>query len=119
MEPLAALVALAAVALALSLYAGVLEASLPGDSDRTAAVTADRALAAVAPDGVARPARLADALVVAPEGYRLNATLTTGDRRWTAGPDRPPDRDGQRRQVAVRPEPGRVRPGALRVVVWS
>lgn len=119
MEPLAALVALAAVALALSLYAGVLEASLPGDSDRTAAVTADRALAAVAPDGVARPARLADAVAVAPEGYRLNATLTTGDRRWTAGPDRPPDRDGQRRQVAVRLEPGRVRPGALRVVVWS
>lgn len=119
MEPLAALVALVAVTLALSLYAGVLEANLPDRGDRTSAVTADRALAAVAPDGVARPERLADAVAAAPEGYRLNATLTTGDHRWTAGPDRPPDRDGQRRQVAVRPEPGRVRPGALRVVVWS
>jgi len=118
-EPLAALVAVAAVALALSLYAGVLEASLPGDNDRGGAVTADRALAAVAPDGVARPARLSAALSAAPAGYRLNLTLTTGEHRWSAGPDRPPGVEPRSRQVAVRLGPGRVRPGTLRVVVWS
>lgn len=119
MEPLAALVAVAAVALALSLYAGVLEASLPEDTDREGAVTADRALAAVAPDGVARPERLSAALSAAPAGYRLNLTLTTGERRWSAGPDHPPGAEARTRQAAVRLDPGQVRPGTLRVVVWS
>lgn len=118
-EPLVALVAVAAVCLGLSLYAGVLDDVLRDRSERaTPETVADRALAAVAPAGVARPALLPEAAATAPDGYRVNATLLTGDRRFAAGPAPPAGARTATRPTGVRVAPGDVRPGALRVVVW-
>lgn len=125
-EPLAALVAVVAVGAGVSLYAGALaDARIAGagpgsDPDATAGTAADRALERVAPVGVARPGRMADLPSVAPSGYRLNATLTCGTERWTVGPPAPPSATARAdRPTSVRTAPGRIRPGTLRVVIWS
>lgn len=131
-EPLAALVAVVAVGAGVSLYAGALaDARIAGagpgpgpgpgsDPDATAGTAADRALERVAPVGVARPGRMADLPSVAPSGYRLNATLTCGTERWTVGPPAPSSATARAdRPTSVRTAPGRIRPGTLRVVIWS
>lgn len=119
-EPLAALLAVAFVGIGLSLYAGVLEDALGEPPERDhAEPTLDRVERTVAPAGVARPKRLGDALANGPDGYRLNVTLTTADRRWPTGPA-PPNAtvDRATRQVSVAVGPGDVAPGELAVVVW-
>ncbi|QPV63923.1 hypothetical protein I7X12_04635 [Halosimplex litoreum] len=119
-EPLAAVVAVVVVALALSVYVGALEASLPGPVDRNHAETAaDRIERALTVGGVARPDRLATALDRGPDGYRVNATLTVGDRTERVGPTSPEAVDTARRRVSVRIGPGRVEPGRLEVRVWT
>ncbi|MFB6140293.1 MAG: hypothetical protein ABEJ26_07640 [Halosimplex sp.] len=119
-EPLAALVAVLVVALALALYAGAFEANLPGPLDRDRAeAAADRIERAVTAGGVARPGRLTAALDRGPSGYRVNATLTVGDRTERAGPAAPATADAASRRVGVRLEPGRIRPGRLEVRVWT
>jgi len=124
-EPLAALVALVAVGAGLSLYAVALaDARADRDgSDPTVETVADRTLERVAPAGVARPGRTSELPSVAPSGYRLNATLTSGDDRWTVGPSAPaagsPTASRATRPTSVRVAPGRVRAGTLRVVIWS
>lgn len=127
-EPVAALLALAVVCAALSLYAGVLGDALAvtddSSSDSTAESVADRARAYLAPAGVADPERLDDVLGTAPDGYRLNATLTCRDvggetgREWTAGPTPPSTAERAVEPVSVRVALGRVRPCRLAVVVW-
>lgn len=119
-EPLAALIAVAAVAIGLSLYAGVLEDVLDDPPQRDHAEPAlDRVERTVAPAGVVRPNRLDDALASGPDGYRLNVTVTADGRRWSKGPD-PPSATVDRavRRVSVAVEPSEVEPGELRVVVW-
>lgn len=119
-EPLAAVVAVVVVALALALYAGAFEANLPSPVDRGHAGTAaDRVERALTVGGVARPERLGEALDRGPDGYRINATLVVGDRTIRAGPTAPATADTARRRVSVRTEPGRVRPGRLEVRVWT
>lgn len=116
-EPLAALVAVAAVCLALSLYAGALDSALPGASDRDVArVTLDRVDRNLSPAGVVRPSRIDAA--AAPEGYHLNLTLAAGGARWAVGPTPPRTADTARDGVPVRLGPARIRPGVLRVAVW-
>lgn len=124
-EPLAALVALVAVGAGVSLYAGALADARTdrGGFDPTVETVADRALEHVAPVGVARSVRMSELPSVAPSGHRLNATLTCGDDRWTVGPSAPatasPAASRATRPTSVRVAPGRIRPGTLRVVIWS
>lgn len=115
-EPLAALVAVIAVCTAVALHAGVLDdrvAALAGDRppvDRTLDRVHDRLWNGTAAD----PGRLA---IPAVEG-RVNVSLATDHRRWTAGPAPPPDAPRAARRTAVQRRPGVVAPARLRVVVW-
>lgn len=116
---LAALIAVLAVCLGLSLYAGVLDAALPESTAPTPARTAaDRVADVARVGGVVRPGRLDRAAEAAPVGRRLNATLRAASRTWTAGPPVPDRATAATRRVSVRVAPGRVRPGRLRVAVW-
>lgn len=117
-EPLAALVAVAAVGLGLSLYAGTVDGTLQGPADRALAEhTLDRVERTVGPDGVVRPDALTAAPSVAPDGHRIAITVLTEDRQWTEGPAREDVRDRASRPVSVRVGPADVRPGTLRVAV--
>ena len=119
-EPLAALVAVVAVGLGLSLYVGVIDTALPGPSDRAIAESAiERVESAVAPAGVARPVRIDDGQTAGPEGYRTNVTLETTHRRWSSGPAAPRNADVATAHVGVRVGPSRIRTGRLRVRVWT
>lgn len=119
-EPLAALAAVFAVCVGVSLYAGALDGALveSADPDR-----ADHALDAVERNlstlGVVYPRRLGSVLAVAPSGYRMNVTLVTDDRRWSVGTAPPTTAQAATRRVSVRSAPARLRPGRLRVVLWS
>ncbi|MFB6304535.1 MAG: hypothetical protein ABEH47_05165 [Haloferacaceae archaeon] len=119
-EPTAALVAVLAVGAGLSLYAGAVEDAPLNDDRDVAPVALDSVRDAASTAGVLDPGELAGAVRrETPRGYRLNATLAAGGRRWTAGPPRPAsgtDRASVRTSVGL--GPGRVRPGQLRVVVW-
>lgn len=135
-EPFAALAAVLAVGLAISLYAGVLADAAPGASDRTVAETTLDRVARSASDGsVVVPDRIPEALAVTPDGYRVNVTLAAGGTTLRAGPTppesadltqpesadptQPESADRATRRVSVRLAPGNVRPGRLTVVVWS
>jgi hypothetical protein len=119
-EPLAALVAVFALGLGLSLYAGVLDTTLPllsSDSEITPAA-ADRLVAESSSFGVLDPP-IADAVAAArPTGYGLNATVRAEGSVWTGGPPRVDSADCTVRSVSVRTAPGQVRPGRLEVCVW-
>ena len=118
-EPLAALAAVFAVCAALTLYAGVLDGAMPGESDReTATLAADRAVDRTSRAGIVRPARLDSATAAAPNGWQLNVTLTSGGEHWQYGPDPPATAANATRRVSVRHGPGTVRPGRFRVVTW-
>lgn len=119
-EPLAALAAVFAVGVGLALYAGVLDATLPG-------LTPDRAVAPTAADQVTTEASSFGAVdpplsgavdAATPTGYELNATLRAANRTWSGGPPSPPTAECERRNVGVRVAPGRVRPGRLEVCAW-
>ncbi|WP_132057429.1 DUF7285 family protein [Halorussus amylolyticus] len=124
-EPLAALVAVFAVGLAVSAYAGVLDAALPTPDRDVAEPTGQRVERAVTDAGVVEPDRLADGLHAGPDGYRLNLTLAADGETWREGPpvpdraDAPDALDTAEFVVSVRVGPGRVQPGRLRVAVWS
>ncbi|WP_158057581.1 DUF7285 family protein [Halorussus halophilus] len=121
-EPLAALVAVFAVGVALSAYAGVLSDALPTPERNVAEPTAHRALAEVRVGAVVSPERLQAGILAAPEGYDCNLTLTAAGSTWHAGPPVPErkfETDTATRTASVRVAPGHVRPGTLRVVVWS
>ncbi|WP_225333603.1 DUF7285 family protein [Halomicrobium urmianum] len=118
-EPLAAIVAVATVGVGLSLYAGVLDATLPGERDRSTAPAAlERVDHEIAPAGVARPERVPGSHEAGPAGYRTNVTLAVGGRRWSSGPTVPPDADETEERLGVRVSPATVEPGRLRVAVW-
>lgn len=119
-EPTVALAAVFGVVVGLGLYAGVLADAMPGDRDRTLAdPAAERIHDELAPTAeIVVPDRLDRADEAAPDGYRVNVTVTVATRRWTAGPAAPPTADTARRRTSVRLGPGRVRSGTLRVEVW-
>lgn len=117
-DPLPALVAVAAITLGLSTYAGVLDDALPETRGPDAEVALDAVYDAAARNGIVRPARFDASSLSTPTGRRVNATLDVGERRWTFGP-RPPDGTARAdRRVPVALAPGRVTPGELEVVVW-
>lgn len=120
-EPLAALVVLLAVCGAVSTYVTALDRASPAPNRDVATPTLERVLDTLADGGIARPARTERAQETGPSGYRLNLTVAAGGRRWDAGPA-PPSRsaaDTAARSMSVRLGPGQVRPGRVRVEVWS
>jgi hypothetical protein len=119
-EPLAALAAVFAVGVGLTLYVGALDGALAAlDDDREMAPTAADALVAESSSfGVVDPPLSAAVERARPTGYRLNATLATGGKRWQAGPPRSRSADCVERRVSARIEPGIVRPGRLEVCAW-
>jgi len=124
-EPIAALVAVAVVCSAVSLYAGALP--LPPSTDQRAAAAErllDRVHGRTAETGVVDPGRLGRALPS--EGrlggqWRVNVSVESGEVTWQRGPS-PPEGNGTpataSRRVSVRHPLGGVRPGRLEVVVW-
>lgn len=118
MWPLPALVAVVAVGLGLSLYAGVLAGTLPQGTDRPARATLDAVESAVTTDGVARPDDLQRGPAAVPVGTDVNVSLTVGGRRWTVGPTPPREADRSSRRLPVRTAAGRIRAGTLAVEVW-
>lgn len=114
-EPLAALVAVAAVCLALSMYAGLVAERLPRNTGPSPEASLERIVDELAPVGVAAPRRL-DALDE--PTARLNVSLATDERSWTIGPTPPPDANTARRPLPVEYGLGRILAGRLRVSVW-
>lgn len=119
-EPIAALVAVFAVCVGVTLYVGVLDDHLPIETDRALEETAaDRLVAEASSDGVVEPPVPTAARAATPTGYRLNATVRADDRTWASGPTPPADVTRAERRVPVRVEPGVVRPGRLEVRLWD
>jgi hypothetical protein len=122
-EPTAALAAVFAVCVGLSLYAGVVgdvvsPVTTSAGSGGTARQAADAVADAARSSGALVPERLAGAVEAGPSGHRLNATLSTADRRWTAGPTPPAGATPARLRVSARVGPADVDPATLRVEVW-
>jgi len=126
-SPTAALVAVAAIGIGLSLHATVLSGVSPVADRNVAEPTLERVHDAVVTAGVATPERLEGATAAGPDGYQLRVSLRVDGVRWTAGPTPPSGIEpGQQesqtetaaRRVAVRTGPGRVTAGSLRVEVW-
>lgn len=123
MEPVAALVALSVVGIALSLYAGALADAAP-DQDRDRAVLLfEEVHDDVVSGGVAHPGQLSvpDA---APADADVGVALVTREDRWSAGPvdtgrPFPETASVATGAVSVRVGPGETRAGELRVVVRS
>lgn len=120
-EPTVALAAVFGVVVGVGLYAGALADAMPGERDRNlAAPTAERVHDELAPTAeILVPDRLDRAPGAAPDGYRVNVTVTAATRRFTVGPRPPSTADTATRSTGVRLGPGRVRPGILRVEVWA
>lgn len=118
-DPLPALLAVAVVGLALSLYAGVLpRATTDDEADETAAVTLGTVCERICDGGRVDPESLARGLAAAPDGYRLRVVLRADGREWTAGPAPPDAAATAERAVTVALAPGETVPGRLRVAVW-
>lgn len=115
-EPIAALAAVFALGVGLTMYAGTLADAGTGDDRQVARTVLDSLTQEAETLVVLRPGRLHAAAV--PNGWSANLTLVSPAGRWTRGAAPPPDADRASRRVAVRLGPGRVRPGRLRVAVW-
>ena len=126
-SPTAALVAVVAIGMGLSLYATVLAGVAPTPDRNVAGPTLDRVHDVITSAGVAEPDRLGAAVGAGPNGYELQLTLRSDDRSWTVGatpPGRADRRDHSKtetatRPVAIRTEPGTVAVGHLQVVIWQ
>lgn len=123
-SPTAALVAVAAIGMGLSLHATVLAGVVPAADRDVAEPTLERVHDTVVTAGVADRDRLDAATAAGPDGYHLRVSLRVDGWDWTAGPT-PPSGDGAgrtqtaERHVAVRTGAGRVEAGLLRVEVWQ
>lgn len=118
-EPLAALVAVAAVCAGLTLYAGALADAQPAESEtRLAETVADRLATSGGVEALHPESILAygDHL---PADYRANVTLRLPAGSWAAGPEPPEAARQAVRDVSVRTDPAQIRPARLTVVVWS
>ena len=115
-EPIAALAAVFALGLGLTVYAGTLHDTRPTDDRRVAQTVLASLQRDAAMLGTLEPARLRRA--EPPANWSANVTLVTGDGRWVHGEVPPPRARRASEQVAVRRAPGRVVPGRLEVAVW-
>ncbi|WP_267645925.1 DUF7285 family protein [Halolamina litorea] len=119
MSPTAALVAVTAIGLGLSLYATAFAGAVPTTHRDVATPTLSAVHDVVAPAGVAAPGEVAPSTSVGPDGWELYVELRAGDRRWSAGPAPKPTAESRAadRRVPIRISPGQVRSGWLRVVI--
>lgn len=119
-EPLAALAAVLAVCIALSLYVGAVDSTLVSlTPERSVAPTAADRLVATASSFGSIAVPLGESVETArPAGYELNATVAADGTAWTAGPTPPAESECTRRRVSARTEPATVRPATLEVCVW-
>lgn len=122
-EPVAALIALAAVCLGVTLYAGALDTAAqksPQTRD-IAGTTLDRVHRTIATAGIVDRIGAVGVTATgigAPPGWQINATLRSGPIEWQYGSTPPPSADRATRRVAVDHGNGSIRSGQLRVVVW-
>lgn len=119
-EPLAALVAVVALGVGLSIYVGVLDStltSLAGGNDM-APIAAETLVAEASAFGVVQPPLGAAVDAARPNGHAMNVTLRAESRTWDDGPARTDVADCVTRTVSVRTAPGTVRPGTVEVCVW-
>jgi len=138
-EPLAALVAVAVVCVAISIYAGFLSGLVPqlGEERSVAEGTSERVWHAISEDGLYNEsAPLVDEIAVEtlPQGHSVAITVTyvgedgrlesiaaeTFDAH--ADPvslDPPADAERHERAIPIKRRPGDIQPGRLQVVVWS
>ncbi|AQL41988.1 hypothetical protein BV210_04310 [Halorientalis sp. IM1011] len=118
-EPVAAIVAVFALGVGLTIYAGAVEDAVPGTEPRNVAQPTLSAVEdAIETAGVVQTDRLSRVNAVTPAGRQLNVTLTAGDRRWTRGDRAPASAQRASTRVSVGLGSGRVRPGRLTVRVW-
>lgn len=119
-EPLPALAAVLVIGLALGLYADAMATVEPEQSKTgTAQATLQSVHDAVSEGGTALPRRVPRVDDAGPVGYDVNVTLAAGDKEWRAGPVPPERAATARRRTPVRLDRWTVRPGRLRVVVWT
>ena len=122
-EPIAALVALLAVGVGLSLYAGAIASvDATTESRETADVVLDRVHDEITVAGVSHPDRLAVPADIPISDRRVGVGLFTREGRWLAGKRNasrpyPPDVTVVERTVSVRIAPGEQVRGELRAVV--
>lgn len=122
-EPIAALVALLAVGLGLSVYAGAIANADPASEGRaTAEVVCDRVHDEVTRAGVTHPDRLTVPADIPVDERRVGIAVVTTRGRWTAGERNatrpyPPGSATAERPVSVRISAGEQVRGELRVVV--
>lgn len=116
MEPLAALVAVLAVAFGLTLYAGTVAETSPTPDREPARAVLDAVLADGETLGVVDPTDLE--IPETGAGVSVNFTLETNTGRWTRGTVPSPTADRSSGRVSVRTNPGTIEPGRLRVAVW-
>jgi len=119
-EPIAALVALLAIAVGLGLYAGVAADQSPEREGTNAESTMQRVSAAILDDGVYH----AESFVYEERLSRPGETIQIRVN-WSAntatlyGPDPPPDADVARRPISYSQYPGERSPAVLIVSVWE
>lgn len=115
-QPIPALIAVLALTLALTAYADVTQ-SLPSQDDPTPADPALKRVEANATTGALLDPAALSPTAAALDGYHVNVTLRTAERRVTAGPTPPEGAADASSRVAVDSR-GRVVPGVLEVEVW-
>lgn len=138
-EPLAALVAISVVCLAVSIYAGFLSGIVPqlGAERSVGEATSARVWNAISEDGLynaSDPLRESIAAETLPQGYYVSIAVTYvgDDGRLVSvaaetfdahadpiGLDPPADAERHERPIPLKRGPGDVQPATLRVVVWS
>ncbi|WP_338741711.1 DUF7285 family protein [Haloplanus salilacus] len=120
-EPVAALVVLVAVCVAVSTYAAAVDGAIGEEERSVAPPTLDRVVDILASGGVAKPDRTDRARRAGPAGYRLNVTAAAAGQRWHTGPTPPEavDTETATRRIGIQIGPARVRPGRVRVEVWA
>jgi hypothetical protein len=138
-EPLAALVAVAAVCVGISIYSGVLSGVIPelGADRNVGEATAQRVWHAISENGVYDPDEPLQETIdpgTLPQGYyvAVNVTYVDEDGRLESvaattvdahadpvGFEPPGDAKRYERALPIKHRPGDVRPGRLQVVVWS
>lgn len=120
-EPIAALVAVLAIAIGLGLYAGVAADHRIEEDGTDAEATMQRVSAALLTDGVLDDPgdRSLDPERFERSGERVEIELRWNGNRRTFGSPAPPDADEAWRPVTVRTDADRQVPGRLVVRVWD
>lgn len=117
-EPLAALVAVFAVCVGLSMYAFVATDALPEDERSLAAPTLEQVESST--NGSIRPSRMTTVVEqVGPSGAAVALTLETRGHTWHFGPQAPSNADQATTPASIRVKQGVVRTGTLTVEVWN